>query len=163
MILCAKGCLVAVVLFAAAGPGAARELQLTSGVVRSIETCEETGTLLRYRAGDAWYVVAKTQVRRIEPPCGTESPPAGVGTNPSAGATSAPLQPPGAAPSAPDPGQAAVASPSTQPSEATPSPSTFSTTTSDGKVHVQGYTRKDGTYVPSHTRSAPGSGTGRRR
>lgn len=29
-------------------------------------------------------------------------------------------------------------------------------------VHVRGYTRKDGTYVRPHTRSAPGSGRGRR-
>lgn len=30
-------------------------------------------------------------------------------------------------------------------------------------VYVHGYTRKDGTYVHSHTRAAPGSGGGRRR
>ncbi len=29
-------------------------------------------------------------------------------------------------------------------------------------VYVHGYTRKDGTYVQSHTRSAPGSGSGRK-
>lgn len=35
-------------------------------------------------------------------------------------------------------------------------------TSNCGSVSVQGYTRKDGTYVRPHTRSAPGSGRGRK-
>lgn len=48
--------------------------------------------------------------------------------------------------------------PTTSDSTYTPSPSS-----SAGKdVHVRGYTRKDGTYVPPHTRSAPGTKGGSR-
>lgn len=35
--------------------------------------------------------------------------------------------------------------------------------TGDKSVHVDGYTRKDGTTVKSHDRAAPGQGGGRRR
>ncbi|MBE5321493.1 hypothetical protein IM793_20185 [Pedobacter sp. MR2016-19] len=38
---------------------------------------------------------------------------------------------------------------------ATPRSTTKSTGSSGGTVHVKGYTRKDGTYVKPHTRSAP--------
>ncbi|MCX2472774.1 hypothetical protein OQZ33_00380 [Pedobacter sp. MC2016-05] len=37
----------------------------------------------------------------------------------------------------------------------TPRSTTKSTGSSGGTVHVKGYTRKDGTYVKPHTRSAP--------
>jgi hypothetical protein len=36
-------------------------------------------------------------------------------------------------------------------------------TPSGDRVYVHAYTRKDGTYVQGHTRSAPGGGGGRRR
>jgi hypothetical protein len=45
----------------------------------------------------------------------------------------------------------------------TASVSSSGPSSSDGTVYVKGYTRKDGTYVRPHTRSAPGSGGGRRR
>ncbi len=35
--------------------------------------------------------------------------------------------------------------------------SSHSSSSSSGKVHVKGYTRKDGTYVPPHYRAAPHS------
>lgn len=38
---------------------------------------------------------------------------------------------------------------------ATPRSTTKSTASSGGTVHVKGYTRKDGTYIKPHTRSAP--------
>jgi hypothetical protein len=41
--------------------------------------------------------------------------------------------------------------------------SSSGSSSSNGTVYVKGYTRKDGTYVAPHTRSAPGSGGGRRR
>ncbi len=44
-------------------------------------------------------------------------------------------------------------SPSSGPSSS--GSTTRSTTSSGGTVHVKGYTRKDGTYVSPHTRSAP--------
>lgn len=40
-------------------------------------------------------------------------------------------------------------------------PSGYSGTTGGGSVYVRGYTRRDGTYVRSHTRSAPRSGGSR--
>lgn len=42
-------------------------------------------------------------------------------------------------------------------------PSSSSGAAGDGSVYVRGYYRKDGTYVQSYTRSASGSGGGRRR
>lgn len=48
------------------------------------------------------------------------------------------------------------------PSGSSSSSSSYSSSSSDKSVHVNGYTRKDGTYVQSHSRSAPGHGGGHR-
>ena len=45
---------------------------------------------------------------------------------------------------------------------AQPAPPTFAPSRPGGSVFVRGYTRKDGSYVPPHTRSAPGTRTGKR-
>ena len=42
---------------------------------------------------------------------------------------------------------------------ASSSPHTSKPSTSSKQVHVQGYYRKDGTYVPPHDRAAPGAGS----
>jgi endonuclease YncB( thermonuclease family) len=44
-----------------------------------------------------------------------------------------------------------------------PGTSSGSSSNTGGSVSVRGYTRSDGTYVAPYTRSAPGSGSGRRR
>jgi endonuclease YncB( thermonuclease family) len=148
-----------------AKPALSRELTLTTGPVRAIEACEEAGSLLRYRVGDAWFVVPLHQVRRIEPPCDAAAPPGPAAVAPapvptvttsSTTADPAPVQT--VTPSS------ATATPPTSPDPPAPLAPTTSAhrssgdASSGGTVHVRGYTRKDGTYVAPHTRSTPGSG-----
>ncbi|WP_148042732.1 hypothetical protein [Pedobacter jejuensis] len=52
-------------------------------------------------------------------------------------------------------GRLAPTSPTYTPSRSYGSGSTKTTKSTGGTVHVKGYTRKDGTYVKPHTRSAP--------
>lgn len=52
-------------------------------------------------------------------------------------------------------GRIAATSPSSTPSRSYSSGSSTSTKSTGGTVQVKGYTRKDGTYVKPHTRSAP--------
>ena len=158
------------VLGAIAIPAAARELHLASGVVQSIGVCEEAGPLLRFRRGDTWLVIDLDQVRRIEPPCGVETAPGPLLSVPSpvpTGAAVGALVPGPGTQDSVSPGQSdTVAGSTTKDPASTPSvtPTPSAAETQSGKtVNVRGYTRKDGTYVAPHTRSAPGSGTGRRR
>lgn len=56
-----------------------------------------------------------------------------------------------------EPGSGSSSSSNGTTSRTSSSTSEPSSRSSSGTVNVRGYTRKDGTYVPSHTRSAPGS------
>jgi hypothetical protein len=137
-------------------PIEAHELHLTSGVIRQVDACEAAGVLIRYRVGDAWYVVQKAEVRRIEPPCDQGSAPSAKPAPAGSAPVSSTESPP--SPASP-PVQADQKHETPTAEQTTVSPAPSSSSTSPGKnVNVQGYTRKDGTYVPPHTRSAPGSG-----
>jgi hypothetical protein len=138
-------------------PIEARELHLVSGVIRQVDACEEAGVLIRYRIGDAWYVIQKAQVRRIEPPCDQASGPAAkVQPAPTGSASVSTTE--SSAPLASAPVQGDQKQEGTTAEQAASSGPSSSSTSPGKSVDVQGYTRKDGTYVPPHTRSAPGSG-----
>lgn len=112
----------------------------------------EGGVLTLRRADVERIILIEAAPATIAP---SFAPPAAPTASPSA-APRAPWPPPTvSAPSTAAERQEAPASTSAL-SSATPSASSASSDSSrGGTVNVRGYTRKDGTYVPPHTRSAP--------
>jgi hypothetical protein len=121
-------------------------IRFTFGIEREIQSCEDVGDQVRYLTNGTWYVAKRSEVEGVAPLCG-ELPL--LASSSSSTATKSSILPTQTAPSSSYSSETSSSSTAIYP-QGQSSPA-------EKSVPVRGYTRKDGTYVPAHTRSAPGA------